>query len=203
MPPEETFSAFFLAGGASRRMGRNKALLEFSGRPLLLHLIELVRPLVARVAIVGPSEAYCHLGVAVLPDPVPGRGPVAGVCAALRASATEWNLILACDLPYLTAEFLRYLIGAAKSSDVQVVVPVPGDGYQPLAAAYRRDALPVYENLLASSYPKMIEAYRKLRVRALTREELKSFDFEGCLFKNMNSSRDYEEARAWWEAHRR
>lgn len=202
LPAAATFSAFFLAGGASRRMGRNKALLEFGGRPLLAHLIELVRPLVGRVAIVGSPEVYRHLGVEVFPDPVPGRGPVAGICAALKASSTDWNLILACDLPYLTADFLRHLIETTQDSDAQVVVPAQDDGYQPLAAAYHRDALPVYESLLVSSYPKIIEAYRELRVRILTAEELKPFDFEGRLFKNMNSARDEEEARAWWEAHR-
>ena len=197
--PDDTFSAFFLAGGWSRRMGRNKALLEFSGRPLLAHLIEMVRPLVGRVAIAGSPEAYRHLGVEVLPDPVAGRGPVAGICAALSASSTNWNLILACDLPYLTADFLRHLIRTAKPSAAQVVVPAPGDAYQPLAAAYHRDTLPVYESLLVSGYPKITEAYRELRLRILTAEELKPFDFGGRLFKNMNSAREYEEARAWWE----
>ncbi len=203
MLPDETFSAFFLAGGASRRMGRDKALLEFAGRPLLTHLIELVLPLAGRVAIVGPPEAYRHLGVEAFPDPVQGRGPVAGICTALRASSTDWNLILACDLPYLTADFLRHLIWTAKHSDAQVVVPAPSDGYQPLAAAYHRSTLPVFENLLVSSYPKITEAYRGLHVRILRTEELKLFDFEGRLFKNMNSPREYEEARAWWEARRR
>jgi molybdopterin-guanine dinucleotide biosynthesis protein A len=131
------------------------------------------------------------------------RGPVAGICAALRATSTEWSLILVCDLPYLTPEYLRYLIQTAQDSEQQVIVPWASDGFHPLAAAYHRTALPVYESLLSGECRKATGAYRQLRVRALTPEELKPFDFEGCLFKNMNSLRDYEEARSWWEGRRR
>src|SRR6516162_9227963 len=108
----EDISAFILSGGASSRMGRDKGLLKISGQPLIVRIARLAEPLVSSVVIVGPPERYGTLGLRVIADRAFGdrgensilQGPLAGIATALAATSTPWNLILACDLPYLTRE---------------------------------------------------------------------------------------------------
>jgi len=188
-------AGFVLTGGESRRMGRNKALLEIGGRPMALRMVELMRPLVAEVALVGAPERYGHLGVPVLADCEAGCGPLAGIVTALRATRVDWNLILACDLPFLEASFLEMLLSEASAGERDCAVPQPPDGWQPLCAVYHRRCLPAFERVLASDYPKISVAFDALRVRALTPELLAQFAFDPRMFKNVNSPEEYEEAK--------
>jgi molybdopterin-guanine dinucleotide biosynthesis protein A len=186
-------AAYVLTGGESRRMGGDKALLEIGGRPTALRMVELARPLVAEVALVGAPERYGHLGVPVLVDCEAKRAPLTGIVTALRATQHDWNLLLACDLPFWKA-FWRAALGSERGRH-DAVVPKPADGWQPLCAAYHRRCLPAFERVLASAYPKISVAFDDLWVRALTPELLAQFAFDPRMFKNMNSREDYEEAK--------
>ena len=135
------WSGFVLAGGRSRRMGTDKAFLEFRGRSLLARSLDLLRALTTEVRIVGPGEKFAAYGP-VIEDVYPGRGPLAGIHAALTASTTELNLILAVDLPLVTEALLRFLIEQAAACAATVTVPRIAGGYQPLCAVYRRAFAP-------------------------------------------------------------
>lgn len=189
-------AGFVLTGGQSRRMGRDKALLELGGQPLVLRTVARLRPVVSEVFLVGAPERYAHLGVAALADSEPDRGPVAGFVAALRATRFDWNLVVACDLPYLETRFLEYLLEQARANpEAGAVVPQTEDTWQPLCAAYRRRALPAFERVLGEGNPKIARAFAELRVRALTPAELHRFAFDLRMFKNMNTPEDYAEAQ--------
>ncbi len=191
-------ASFILTGGESRRMGGDKALLELAGRPLVLHMVEKLRPLVSDFTLVGAPERYAHLGLPVLPDCEAGRGPVAGIVTALRATRSDWNLILACDLPLLEDRFLELMLSEAMAGEDDAVVPQtePGPkGWQPLAAAYHRRCLLEFDRILAGDHRKITRAYDALRVRALTPDMLARFAFSPRMFNNVNSPEDYEEAR--------
>ncbi|MGH9814306.1 MAG: molybdenum cofactor guanylyltransferase, partial [Candidatus Acidiferrales bacterium] len=193
-------AGFVLTGGGSRRMGGDKALLPLAGRPLVLHMVEKLRPLVAEVALIGAPERYAHLGLPVLPDCEAGRGPLAGIVTALRATRFDWNLIVACDLPFLDPALLELdLNEAAAATDFcDAIVPqteAGPKGWQPLAAAYHRRCLPAFERVLASDHPKISRAYDSLRVRALTPDALARFAFSPRMFNNVNSPEDYAEAK--------
>lgn len=189
-------AGFVLTGGQSRRMGRDKALLELAGQPLVLRTAERLRPLVAGVALVGAPERYAHLGVPTLADREANRGPLAGIITALGASQHDWNLVVACDLPYLESRFLEFLLEqAAVSAECDAVVPQAADHWQPLCAAYHRRCLPAFESVLAEANPKIDLAFSRMRVRVLTLEDLHRFAFSEQMFKNMNTARDYAEAR--------
>ena len=176
-------------------MKRDKALLEIGGQPMVLRMVELVRPLVAEVTLVGAPERYGHLGVPVLADCEAGRGPLAGIVTALRATRFDWDLIVACDLPFLEAAFLDLLLSEAVAGQDDALVPQPEDGWQPLCAVYHRRCLPAFERVLASDYPKITVAFEDLRVRAVTPDRLAQFAFNPRMFKNMNVPEDYEEAK--------
>src|SRR6476646_3246496 len=136
--PCRNVAAFVLAGGASERMGQDKALLELGGVPMVTRATRLAQPYVASVAIVAPQERYAQLGLRILPDRWPGAGPLGGIATALSATNSEWNLILGCDLPYLTQEWIAWLISHALDSPAYAVVPESRRGPEPLAAMYHQ-----------------------------------------------------------------
>lgn len=133
-------AAFLLAGGASRRMGSDKALLPFGGKTLLEHLTGLLLTLTPAVHIVAPSGRYECFGFPVLADLRPHCGPLGGIEAALSHSPADWNLILACDLPHITADWLRTLTKAAWA-DPRLEIVTSGEPPNPLAAVWHRSAL--------------------------------------------------------------
>ncbi|MCU0246889.1 MAG: molybdenum cofactor guanylyltransferase, partial [Bryobacter sp.] len=134
---------WILAGGASRRMGRDKALLESNGEPLLLRLARLVETVAPPCTVVAPSGRYEHLGLPVIPDLHPGCGPLGGIETALSSTGAEWNLILACDMPGLSAEYLHSLVQAIPAAEAcEALVSRAGGETEPLCAIYHRRLLP-------------------------------------------------------------
>lgn len=158
-------AGYVLAGGASRRMGADKALLAFRGATLLEAVAAAVREAAGSVTVIGPPERYQHLGMQVLGDLRPGCGPLAGIETALADSAEEWTLIAACDMPGVRAEFFRGLLGARRAG-ADAVIPVTPDGrLHPLAAAYRRTARPAVSAALDRGVRKVLEALEMLKIR--------------------------------------
>jgi molybdopterin-guanine dinucleotide biosynthesis protein A len=192
--------AFILAGGASSRMGREKALVELAGEPLALRLANLAGPLAEQVTLVGPPQSFVELPLRVLADDVPGLGPLGGIATALRVSRQEWNLVLGCDLPFLTAEWLQYLITRAASSSAQAVLPDGERGHrEPLCAMYHRSSFSHIAAALGRGARKVTDGLAGLRIEPIPAGEWKRFDSEGLLFKNMNTPEDYEEVRMLME----
>jgi molybdopterin-guanine dinucleotide biosynthesis protein A len=191
--------AFVLAGGSSSRMGADKALLEWNGQPLLLRAARLLDPLAASVTVIGDPARYAALGLAVVPDDVPGLGPLGGIATALRISRMPWNLLVGCDLPYLTAAWLEFLISRALASRADALLPAGPRGPEPLCAVYHARCAPMIAAALERGVRKVTDGLAGLVIQTLPQEEWKAFDSDGCLFKNMNSPADFEWARARWK----
>ena len=201
-------AAFVLAGGFSSRMGREKSLLEFAGEPLVVRTARLVAPLVAEVTVVGPPERYAALGLRAIGDMNPGgrsgieavQTPLAGIATALTATAMPWNVILACDLPYLTAEWLDWLLDRAADSSAQIVMPRTARGPEPLAATYRRECAAPIVAALQRGVRKVIGAMAEFQMEYLSEGDWSQLDPEGRVLRNMNAPSDYQEARKCLEA---
>jgi molybdenum cofactor guanylyltransferase len=199
-------AAFILAGGASSRMGRDKGLLEFDGVPLIVHTAHLIEPLVANLTVVGPRIPYAALGLPVIEDQEADAsgekkdrlGPLAGIAAALAATRLQWNLIVACDMPYLTASWLDWLLSRAADSPGEVVIPRTERGLEPLAAVYRRECGEAISAALAWGARKVTSAIEELRVDIVDPREWRQIDPQSLVLKNMNSPGDYDEALKWW-----
>jgi molybdenum cofactor guanylyltransferase len=190
-------AGFILAGGESSRMGRDKALLELGGMPLILRTARLVEAAAGPPAVViGNSKAYERLGLRLIADDWPGAGPLGGIATALHASGAPWSLVVACDLPYLNRDWLDYLIARALASQMDAVVPMNALGAEPLCAVYHKRAEPAIRSALERGTRKVTDGLKDVRTEAIAPTEWKAFDSEGLLFKNMNSPEDYEEARA-------
>lgn len=143
-----------LAGGASSRMGRNKALLAFRGRPLLRHQLDTLKPLFSEILISANDPApYSPFGLRVVPDLYHERSSLAGVHALLKAATAPRVFVVACDLPFLNAELIRKLI--TNPGDFDVIIPESDAGLEPLHAVYSRNCIPSIELAAADGHWKM------------------------------------------------
>ena len=177
-------------------MGRDKALLEFGRVPLVVRIARLLEPRVAAVTVIGPPERYAALGLRVVPDDRTGVGPLGGLATALRISLSEWNLVVGCDLPYLTGEWLDWLIARALESSADTVVPESEHGLEPLCAIYRARCAAMLAAAIERGERKATDVVATLGLEKITAAQWKAFDAAGALFKNMNTPADYAEARA-------
>ena len=200
-------AAFILAGGASSRMGRAKGLLELGGEPIILRTARLVEPLVSSVTVIGPAQPYRRLGLSTTPDRIPGvrrieafQGPLAGILTALGASSSRWNLILACDLAYLSREWLGRLLSRARQSKAQAFLPRTPQGLEPLAAVYRLDGYEQLAKVFQEGIRKVTDALDRISVETVIPEELGGIEEPGQVLKNMNTPEDLAAAAAWWNA---
>ena len=141
-------TGILLAGGKSSRMGQEKGLVGFRGKPLIQYGIELLSSFTDRIVIGSANPDYLAFGCEMIPDEVTGLGPAAGLAAVLKKSATPWNIVLACDLPFLEREFIENLISAAP--DYQAVVPMHNGNMEPLAALYHRNLGTIFEEAVAN-----------------------------------------------------
>jgi molybdenum cofactor guanylyltransferase len=149
-------SGFVLAGGRSQRMGQEKALLPYCGRTLVECVAQTMCEVVCPVTLMGDPAKFGHLGLPVIPDEVPSCGPASGIYTALRASATDWNLILACDMPAVSREVLRQLLLAAETTERHCVAASGADGQpEPLCAVYHRRCLPALTRAIRDKRLKM------------------------------------------------
>jgi len=197
---------YVLAGGGSTRFGRDKALVEVGGTPMLKRMIELLRQVTKEVKIVATNK-YAAFGVTMVEDRWPGEGPLGGIItaledAAMSAARPEWNLILSCDMPFLTREWLALLCERAGGSKAQVVFPHSASGPEPLCACWQTAGAAKLRSGFESGVRKVTAGIALLRAEVLDEAEWKRFDSAGRLFWNMNTAADYEEARRILEAER-
>ncbi len=165
-------------------MGQNKALMEIDGRAMALRIADVAAPVFGTVSVVGELSEYGNLRLPVLPDRFPGLGPVAGIEAALHASAAELNCCIACDMPSITSTLLESLAGAVEA-DCDCVIPRYADGRrEPLCAIYRRSCHPVILAALQSGTRKVMNLLDLLRVKYVPIGE------PGC-FANLNTPEEW------------
>jgi molybdenum cofactor guanylyltransferase len=158
-------AGFVLSGGRSSRMGHDKALLPFKGRTLVEYVAAEVRAVAGHVTLIGDPGKYSNFGYPLIQDIFPGCGPLAGIHAALSVSKAEWNLIVACDMPEVTAEFLATLIERAEAGNADAVVPAGPSGLpEPLCAAYRLRGASAVARALAAGIYKVMDGLAGLEI---------------------------------------
>jgi len=186
-------TAFILAGGQSRRMGQDKALLELGRRTLLDRALALANAVAPAVRIVAPQGKFLTIA-RTIEDVFPDCGPLGGIHAALRCTATELNLVLAVDLPFLEADFLTYMIAQASQVSALVTVPDAGKGLQPLCAVYRRDFREVAERALEKKKNKIDRLFADVETRVIAEPEITRMGFPVKMFQNLNTPEEFAKA---------
>ncbi len=183
--------AFVLAGGRSSRMGADKAFLKVGKRTLLECAISVLRCVSSDVAIVGDPGKFSAYGT-VVEDIYRGAGPLAGIDAALQHSRADLNLLLAVDLPFVSASLLSFLLACAEKSGAVVTVPRTASGFQPLCAVYRRAFAAAAEEALRAGKNKIDALFAKTTTRMIDENELRAAGFSEKVFSNLNTPEDVQ-----------
>ena len=191
-----SLSIVIQAGGESQRMGTNKALLPFLGVPLIQRVLDRVRPLATEVLITtNQPEDFEFLHLPLFPDIYPARGALVGLHTALSAASQPYVAVVACDMPFVNPELLSFQLDCLIREQVDLVVPLTGQGYEPFHAVYRRETcLPAVINALDSGLQRMISWFPQVKVRELTLEELQRLDPSGLAFLNVNTPEEFKAA---------
>lgn len=185
------FTSIVLAGGTSRRMGKTKALLPINGRPMIQSLIRSLVPISGNIIVsLNDGERHEELkqalpaGVRVVYDERPGQGPLMGIYTGLKASDTDINLVVACDIPEIDPGFITEMRSYAGDHDVVAAVDNEGRT-NALLAMYRRSVIPLMKKQLDEGQRKVTLFYPQCRVKYVPMRH-------GAWYKNINTMDDYQ-----------
>jgi molybdopterin-guanine dinucleotide biosynthesis protein A len=192
-------SAAILAGGRAARFGgRDKSALVVDGRTIVERQLAMLATVTDDVMIVGrergaehsaPPAVVDRRGVRFVPDIVPGCGPLGGLHAALSAAHADAVLLIACDMPFVSAPFAAYLLSLA--GEAAIVVPRSERGYHPLCAVYTRACLEPVAARLAGRRLRMRELVDEMPARVVSLEEIDRFGDGHRLLANVNTPAEY------------
>jgi molybdenum cofactor guanylyltransferase len=194
-------SAAILAGGRARRFGgADKALLPVGRVRIIDRQLAALSAVADDVRIIcNDPERYAALGIRVIPDAIADAGPLGGIYTALLDACRDRVLVLACDLPFVTAALLARLVEESRiADDVDAVVPRSARGLEPLCALYRPQCAPAARDRIMEGTLQAAALLDAVRTRILEPELLAPYD-EGALFENVNTPHDHERARGWVE----
>lgn len=186
----ESFSVIVLAGGQSRRMGRDKAALSWEHGDMLGSLLTRLLPLSDDVLVVSNTVRAIAEPVRQVPDILPSKGPLSGIHAGLMYARHDLVFVTACDVPFLVPELVPELVHAVGVADGSVAVYK--EKIEPLFACYRKRCAAVIEQLLAGEHYRVTDLLAKINwvpVRQLD-------ELDDCCFMNVNTGNDYEKAKA-------
>lgn len=197
----EHITGIILAGGKSRRMGVNKALLEINGEKNIERLKnELLKSINNIIVIANTPSDYEFLNVPIFPDILKEKGPLAGIHSGLKASSTEWNLFIACDLPFFTSNitdfYVKLLKNDSRAINADAIIPYIDGQRNPLVALYNKRIVPVLEKNLMNDKLVIATSLDELNVIEVTENDFMDFGMSKAeiedAFYNMNRPEDYE-----------
>ena len=187
------------AGGMSARMGEDKALKPFLGRPLIQRVIDRLTPIADELIVTTnrPAE-YEFLKLRLVSDLKPGRGALGGLYTAIASATSPLVAVVACDMPFASTIFFEGALRLMVEEEADVVIAEgekTGQGYEPLHALYRRETcLPAIKSAIDADQWKVISWFSQVKVRTLTTDEVKAFDPSGLCFWNLNTPEEFIEA---------
>lgn len=183
-----SIGAIILAGGESRRFGSDKTLHPFRGIPLIQYVTETASRITENILIVTNSpEKFDFLPYPKYEDLIPSAGPLGGIYTGLSYSASEVNLVLACDMPFISYECLKYLIQNTNGNGI--TVPAHRNLLEPLCAIYTRSCLPFIKAQLENGNYRIRRLYDKIDTKKLALTTETAF-YQPQLFSNINSRQD-------------
>ena len=210
--PKKTLSVtgVILAGGKSRRMGQNKALLQLGGSPLIAHVIRRMRLVTDELLLITNDHVeYAHLGLPMHSDMIPDAGALGGIYTGLMHASYDAVLCVACDSPFLQPKLLSYLVSILGEYDAvmpytyQTNSTSPNDNQitlQTLCAAYSKRCLPIIEVMLQESELRVHALAERAHIQRVSPEVWQAFDPEGLSFFNINTPADLEQADSYMTA---
>lgn len=167
-------------------MGKNKALIEIAGIPIIERIHSLFLTLFEEVLIItDQGNLFSHLGAKTYGDLIPDLGALGGLYTGLSFASSPYSFCVACDMPFLKQSVIEYLIRSINSYDA--VVPRTSDGLQPLHAIYSKSCLEPIRGLIARNRVKIIDFYSQINLRVIEEEEFRTLDPQNESFINVNT----------------
>ncbi len=185
------------AGGQSSRMGEDKALKTFLGRPLIQRVVARLAPIADELIVTtNRPEDYRFLDLPLFPDLKPGRGALGGLYTAIASASHPIVAVAACDMPFASASLLEAASRLLVEEEADVVIPKSDEGYEPIHAVYRRaTCLPAIEASIDADQWKVIAWFPQVKVRVLTPDEIERYDPSGLAFWNVNTPEEFSKAK--------
>lgn len=184
------------AGGRSSRMGEDKALKPFLGRPLIQRVVDRLSPVADEVIVTtNRPEDYAFLGLRLLPDLKPDRGPLGGLYTAIASASHPLVAVVACDMPFASALLIEASARLMDREEADVIIARTEESYEPFHALYRRETcLPAIEAAIQADQWKVIAWFPHVKVRILTTDEIQQYDPAGLAFWNVNTPEEFIQA---------
>lgn len=187
-----------LAGGKGRRLGSYKALETINNESFIQRVVSsLIFFNSDIIVVIGKGqqlpEFTSYPKLRIVTDAYPGKGPLVGIYTGLLASASCYNLVVACDMPFLNQALLSYMLKI--SAGFGVAIPRLGDCLEPLHAVYSKNCLSVIKKLLFEGNYKIDRLFSLVKVRYVEAGEIDRFDPEHLSFFNINTKADLETAK--------
>ena len=181
------------AGGRSSRMGEDKALKPFQGRPLIQRVIDRLKPIADEMIITtNHPQEYEFLDLPLFMDVYPDRGALGGLYTALFSASSPVVAAVACDLPFVSPSLIHWSYDLINKEEWDVVIPESDEGLEPLHALYRRDScLPAINSSLAENKLKIVSWFPQVKVKILSPAEVKPFNQNGLVFWNLNTPEEF------------
>ncbi|MBN2539654.1 MAG: molybdenum cofactor guanylyltransferase [Deltaproteobacteria bacterium] len=182
-------TGIILSGGKNARMGENKSFIKRDGERIIDRTIRILSDIFQEIVLVtnAPLE-YLDLDVAIVTDIIKGKAALGGIYTGLFHSSFDHSFVCPCDMPFLNADFIRYMKERIKGYDI--VVPVQPQGFQPLHAIYSRKCMPLMKKLIDDDRLKITGLYRNSRLLKIPADVIATFDPEEKMFFNVNSPDD-------------
>ena len=191
-----------LAGGQSRRMGQNKALMRLGDDPLIVHVIRQMESVTDELLLItNEPNLYTALKLPIHTDILPHMGALGGLHAGLSYAANRTVICVGCDMPLLQPNLLSHLVGLLGDYDAVVPCVQSADGattvFQTLSAVYSKRCLPVIDGMLALGELRVHALYDRIDARIVQPQEWQAFDPRGFSFFNINTPEDFEKAKQY------
>ncbi len=192
-------SAIILAGGRSKRLGRDKSLVSIGGEPLILRVAERIGEVASEVLVVTAADHPLPIlegqeRVKVVIDIFPDKGALGGLYTGLRTAVNLNSVVVACDMPFLNVDLLKHMVESCKGFDV--VVPRFDGYFEPLHAVYSKSCLPAIESMLDKGVLKILSFFPLVKVRCMGEAEIDRYDPRRLSFFNINTEEDVRRADA-------
>lgn len=176
-------SAIILAGGQSSRMGSDKGLMLFNGKPMIQHCIDTLKAMNLSILIISNSKEYEKFGVPIFSDLIKDKGPLAGIYTGLFHSDEDKNIVVSCDTPLVTEQIFKLLIDKSESQSVTIS---KFNGLEhPLIGVYEKKGMDVYKEMLDANKLKIRIAISKLNVKVVEMDGISGIT--ALNFKNVNT----------------
>ena len=190
---QPSVTGVILSGGQSSRMGQNKSLMMLGERRLIDRVVDVLCEVFTDLMIVtNAPDVYADLGLSMVGDVFPHKGSLGGIYSAIHHVSTPYCFVVACDMPFLNAALMRYMM--SQMTDYDVVMPDIEGNMQPLHAIYSKACLTPIQQRLVAGRLKIVGFLSDVRVRTVTTDEVQHFDPQLLAFQNLNTPEEFHMA---------